>query len=60
LFGYDSQLHNPIHFEEMTSENDDAAKESGVKFVAYAKASETVVVGGGRNIALISEEPIGP
>jgi hypothetical protein len=59
LFGYDSQLHNPIHFEEMTSENNDAAKETGVKFVAYVKASETVVVGGGRNIALISEEPIG-
>jgi hypothetical protein len=55
LFGYDSQLHNPFYFEEMTSENGDAANESGVKFVAYAKASETVVVGGGRNIALISE-----
>lgn len=60
LFGYESQLHNPIHFEEMISEDIDAdAKKTGDRFVAYVKSSETVVVGGGRNIALISEEPIG-
>lgn len=59
LFGYESQLHNPIHFEEIISEDNAAKKTDGVKFVAYVKASETVVVGGGRNIALISEEPIG-
>lgn len=59
LFGYESQLHNPIHFEEIISEDNDAKKTVGDKFVTYVKASETVVIVGGRNIALISEEPIG-
>ncbi|KAL9189648.1 hypothetical protein ACHAXT_009323 [Thalassiosira profunda] len=53
LFGYTDQIHNPIHFEEAKDEKGNA------KFVAYVKASETVRVGGGRNIALISEEPMG-
>lgn len=52
LFGYNDQIHNPIHFEEASAE--DIAK--GVKFIAYVKASETVRVCCGRNIALISEE----
>jgi hypothetical protein len=56
LFGYTSQVHNPIHFEDASSE---ALTASGVTFVAYVKASETLVVDGGRNIALISEEPLG-
>ena len=54
LFGYEDQIHNPIHFEEVTSTDDS----SNVKFVAYVKASETVRVCCGRNIALISEEPV--
>ena len=53
LFGYTDQIHNPIHFEEVKQGSDD------IKFIAYVKASETVWIGGGRNIALISEEPIG-
>lgn len=57
LFGYNDQIHNPIHFEEVPSGGEDNA--NNVKFVAYVKASETVLVSGGRNIALISEEPIG-
>ena len=52
LFGYTDQIHNPIHFEEVKQGSDD------IKFIAYVKASETVWIGGGRNIALISEEPI--
>ncbi|KAL7517290.1 hypothetical protein ACHAWX_002221 [Stephanocyclus meneghinianus] len=52
LFGYNDQIHNPIHFEEASPEE----KLNGVKFVAYVKASETVRVCCGRNIALISEE----
>ena len=56
LFGYTSQVHNPVHFEDASSE---ARTASGVTFVAYVKASETLVVDGGRNIALISEEPLG-
>ncbi|KAL7536481.1 hypothetical protein ACHAWF_005476 [Thalassiosira exigua] len=55
LFGYNDQIHNPIHFEEASP----ADIANGAKFVAYVKASETVRVGGGRNIALISEEPTG-
>ena len=57
LFGYTDQVHNPIHFEQV-SPGDDATSAGGSKFVAYVKASETVWIGGGRNIALISEEPI--
>ena len=57
LFGYTDQVHNPIHFEQV-SPGDDATLAGGSKFVAYVKASETVWIGGGRNIALISEEPI--
>lgn len=53
LFGYTAQIHNPIHFEKVSP------GENTMKFVAYVKASETVRVDGGRNIALISEEPIG-
>ena len=56
LFGYTSQVHNPVHFEDASSE---ARTASGVTFVAYVKASETLVVDGGRNIALMSEEPLG-
>lgn len=56
LFGYTDQIHNPIHFEKVVSSS---SEESTQQFVAYVKASETVWVGGGRNIALISEEPIG-
>ena len=56
LFGYEDQVHNPIHFERVSPSSEDAAR--GVKFVAYVKASETVWLSGGRNIALISEEPI--
>ncbi|KAL3797718.1 hypothetical protein HJC23_000263 [Cyclotella cryptica] len=52
LFGYNDQIHNPIHFEEASPDE----KVNGVKFVAYVKASETVRVCCGRNIALISEE----
>lgn len=54
LFGYNDQVHNPVHFEKVSG---DASGSD--KFVAYVKASETVWVGGGRNIALISEEPLG-
>ena len=39
LFGYNEQIHNPIHFEEV-QEGD--AVDGDVKFVAYVKASETV------------------
>jgi len=56
LFGYTDQIHNPIHFEEVKT---DGSGDDDVKFIAYVKASETVWIGGGRNIALISEEPIG-
>ena len=55
LFGYNDQVHNPIHFEEVVGGD---ANGDDSKFVAYVKASETVWIGGGRNIALISEEPI--
>jgi len=55
LFGYTDQIHNPIHFEEVKTDGSG----DDVKFIAYVKASETVWIGGGRNIALISEEPIG-
>jgi len=55
IFGYTAQVHNPIHFEEVSpGENTN----SPAKLVAYVKASETVRIDGGRNIALISEEPI--
>jgi hypothetical protein len=47
LFGYNDQIHNPVHFEY-----DDDSK----SVVAYVKASETVRICCGRNIALISEE----
>jgi len=62
LFGYTDQIHNPIHFEKVvqSSSGEDGGTVGGdVTFVAYVKASETVRVGGGRNIALISEEPLG-
>lgn len=52
LFGYNDQIHNPIHFE-VPSEDE---RKDGMSFVAYVKASETVRVCCGRNIALISEE----
>jgi hypothetical protein len=52
LFGYNDQIHNPLHFE-VSSEED---RRNGVPFVVYVKASETVRVCCGRNIALISEE----
>ena len=52
LFGYNDQIHNPIHFEAPSEDG----KKDGVPFVAYVKASETVRVCCGRNIALISEE----
>jgi hypothetical protein len=55
LFGYETQAHNPVHFED-ASDADDA---SGVTFAAFVKASETVLIDGGRNLALISEEPMG-
>jgi len=48
LFGYKDQLHNPIHFEESNNKT----------FVAYVRASETIRVCCGRNIALIGEEVI--
>ena len=41
LFGYNDQIHNPIHFEEVPSGGEDNA--NNVKFVAYVKASETVL-----------------
>jgi hypothetical protein len=47
LFGYNDQIHNPVHFEKISN---------GGGFVAFVKASETVRVCCGRNIALISEE----
>ena len=50
LFGYQDQIHNPVHFESVGGDGGE------VKFVAYVKASETVRVCCGRNIALISEE----
>ena len=55
LFGYQDQIHNPIHFE-MTSNSNREEEEGEEKFIAYVKASETVRVCCGRNIALISEE----
>jgi hypothetical protein len=55
LFGYATQVHNPIYFEEAS----DANAASGVTFTAFVKASETVLMDGGRNLALISEEPMG-
>ena len=54
LFGYTDQVHNPIHFEEVVGGE---GVNDNEKFVAYVKASETIWIGGGRNIALISEEP---
>ena len=48
LFGYKDQLHNPLHFEKSPD---------GSGFIAFVRASETVRVCCGRNIALIGEEP---
>lgn len=56
LFGYQDQIHNPIHFETVSPSSTNGGDGDGVKFVAYIKASETVRVCCGRNIALISEE----
>ena len=59
LFGYQDQIHNPVHFESVTNDEKGGGGGEGteeVKFVAYVKASETVRVCCGRNIALISEE----
>ncbi len=63
LFGYQDQIHNPIHFEMVVSSDNSNNNEKGEggedgsnKFIAYVKASETVRVCCGRNIALISEE----
>jgi len=67
LFGYHDQIHNPIHFEMVSSDDNNNNEEEGEegggggggvnnKFIAYVKASETVRVCCGRNIALISEE----
>ncbi|KAL7506604.1 hypothetical protein ACHAXN_003853 [Cyclotella atomus] len=47
LFGYNDQIHNPVHFEYNTV--------SGA-LEAHVKASETVRVCCGRNIALISQD----
>jgi len=55
LFGYQDQIHNPVHFERVTN-NEEEEGGGGGEFVAYVKASETVRVCCGRNIALISEE----
>lgn len=52
LFGYQDQIQNPVHFELVKG-----GEEEEGKFVAYVKASETIRVCCGRNIALISEEP---
>jgi len=57
LFGYKDQIHNPIHFEKVTASEEEGGIDGGnPNFVAYVKASETVRVCCGRNIALISEE----
>ena len=58
LFGYDAQVHNPVHFEQPRIIDNDVGNEDGKFFTAYVKASETIIIRGGRNIALISEEPI--
>ena len=55
LFGYQDQIQNPVHFEVESGDDDDDDGEEE-KFIAYVKASETVRVCCGRNIALISEE----
>jgi len=51
-FGYEDQLQNRLHFESITQDN------GSKSFGAYIKASETVKVCCGRNMALISEDPI--
>jgi len=56
LFGYQDQIQNPVHFELVKDGDDEDVGEGGEKFIAYVKASETVRVCCGRNIALISEE----
>ncbi|KAL7473845.1 hypothetical protein ACHAXS_014365 [Conticribra weissflogii] len=59
LFGYKDQIHNPIHFESATSSEEAVDADGGnPKLVAYVKASETIRVCCGRNIALISEEAV--
>ena len=54
LFGYQDQILNPVHFERVVTNEEGGG--GGGEFVAYVKASETVRVCCGRNIALISEE----
>ena len=60
LFGYDAQVHNPVHFDQpwIIDDGTSSNKDEGKIFTAYVKASETVIIRGGRNIALISEEAI--
>jgi len=63
LFGYDAQVHNPVHFEQPprmdnVGSGDRGDGEDGKFYTAFVKASETVIIRGGRNIALISEEPM--
>jgi len=67
LFGYDAQVHNPVHFEPPPrldtvgnggGDGSGGSGEDGKFFTAFVKASESIIIRGGRNIALISEEPM--